>query len=423
MPVPAHRIAALAAPALLAVPLVVGCADAPPVEADAVTYHRDVRPILDQTCARCHTDAGQATSFDEPAAAQALAAAMKARVEDGTMPPPAPDPSCADYEGSEALFLSDEAKATLVAWADAGAPLGDAADAPAAYVPHTTAPFDAELFGEAPYTPTFDTTGNDYRCFVLDVGNEEKTYVTGFEAIVDNPRIVHHVVLWSVASGVELPEEGTDGRPGFACDGFGASSWEFFAGWAPGGRPFLFEEGQGLRMRASTRLVLQMHYYESYDGAAFESDQSGYGLHLADEVDTEIYSFPLGVEDFVIPAGEAYHEEEMIAPWSSDWPDVTLVGVFPHMHTLGTGFDFRVNHADARETCVVDINGWDFHNQQAVRLVEPVPITGGDVIVVQCRWDNSANNPNQEGEPRDVVFGEGTGDEMCYAFTYGYAND
>jgi hypothetical protein len=382
-----------------------------------------VRPILDRSCARCHTDAGFATSFDSPAAAQALAAAMKARVEDGTMPPPAPDPSCADYEGSADLFLSDEAKATIAAWADAGAPLGDPAGAPSDYVPPTSGPFDVELRGSAPYAPSFDETGNDYRCFVLDVGNEDKTWVTGFEAIVDNPRIVHHVVLWSVGTGVELPEEGTDGEPGFACDGFGASSWEFFAGWAPGGRPFLFEEGQGLPMRARTRLVLQMHYYESYDGAEVETDQSGYGLHLADSVETEIFSMPLGVEDFVIPAGEAYHEEEMIVPWQAGWGEVTVVGVFPHMHVLGTGFDFRVNHADASETCVVDLNDWDFHNQQAVRLNEPVTIAGGDVVTVRCQWDNSAANPNQEGEPRDVGFGEGTGDEMCYAFTYGYPNE
>ncbi len=405
---------------LVACGLAPACVGKPEPE---VSYYRDVRPILDQSCARCHTDQGLATSFDTPEAAQALADAMKARTQAGEMPPPAPDPDCADYEGSESLFLSDEAKATIAAWADAGAPLGDPADAPDAAPPLTTAPFDVELRGTAPYTPTFDESGNDYRCFVLDVGNEEKVYVTGFEALVDNPRIVHHVVLWAVDSAVTLPEE-TPGEAGFACDGFGENNWEFFAGWAPGGRPFLFDEGQGMRMRAATRLVLQMHYYESFDGAAAEQDQSGYGLHLVDEVEREIFSFPLGVEDFVIPAGEAYAEEEMILPWQDSWGAVTLVGVFPHMHVLGTGFDFKVHHADASETCVVEMNDWDFHNQQAVQLVEPVPVVGGDVVSVSCQWDNSASNPNQTSSPpADVTFGEGTTDEMCYAFTYGYLDD
>ena len=397
------------------------CAPSAPSEEGGVTYYRDVRPILDQSCARCHTDAGLSTSFDSPEAAQALAGAMKTRVLAGDMPPPAPNPECADYEGSESLFLSEASKATLVAWVDAGAPLGDPTAALSAQAPLTTAPFDTELRGSAPYAPTFDETGNDYRCFVLDVENEEKVYVTGFEALVDNPRIVHHIVLWSVGTSVELPEE-AGGEAGFACDGFGESNWDFFAGWAPGGRPFLFDEGQGIPLRASARLVLQMHYYESFDGAAAEADQSGYGLHLASSVDTEIYSFPLGVEDFVIPAGETYAEEEMIVPWQDSWGAVTIVGVFPHMHTLGTGFDFEVIRPDASETCVVEMNDWDFHNQQAVRLVEPVEVAGGDIVRVSCQWDNSANNPDQTASPpADVYFGEGTGDEMCYAFTYGYA--
>ncbi len=385
------------------------------------TYYRDVRPILDTTCAHCHNAAGIATSFEDPAAVQALASSIQARTAAGTMPPPAPDPSCADYEGSESLFLSDADKATLSAWADAGAPLGDLADAPTEAVSYSTAPFDAELYGSAPYRPTFDASGNDYRCFTLDVGNDDVTYVTGFEALVANPRIVHHVVLWSVGSTTALPDEAA-GESGFACDGFGEGDWEFFAGWAPGGRPVTFAEGQGLRLRASTRLVLQMHYFGSEAGASTEEDHSGFGLHLAEDVEQQLFAMPLGVEDFYLAAGDDNADEEFVIPWGSDWGGVTIVGVFPHMHLLGTGFDFKVNHTDGSETCVVEMNDWDFHNQQAIQLKEEVRIEGGDVITVRCEWDNSAGNPNQTSDPPvEVVFGEGTGDEMCYGFTYGYS--
>jgi hypothetical protein len=401
--------------------LLVGCAAKPAPDAGP-TYYRDVRPVLDETCAHCHTDNGIATSFDDPASVQALATSIQARTAAGEMPPPAPDPDCADYEGSDSLFLSDDDKAMLSDWADAGAPLGDPADAPASSPSFTTAPFDAELYGTAPYTPTFDETGNDYRCFVLDVGNTDKQFVTGFEALVDNPRIVHHVVLWSVGPNTTLPTEG-DGEVGFACDGFGGDGWDFFAGWAPGGKPFLFDEGQGMRLRASTRFVLQMHYFESYDGAAGEQDQSGYGLHLADDVDTEVYAMPLGVQDFTIPAGDADADEEMFIPWQESWGGVTIVGVFPHMHLLGSAFEFNVFHEDGSDTCVTELHDWDFHNQQAVKLNEPIAVTGGDVVSVKCHWDNSAANPNQPNDPpEDISFGEGTGDEMCYAFTYGYTS-
>ena len=42
--------------------------------AEGPTYYKDVRPILDQSCARCHADGGVApVSFDDPATVQALA--------------------------------------------------------------------------------------------------------------------------------------------------------------------------------------------------------------------------------------------------------------------------------------------------------------------------------------------------------------
>lgn len=401
--------------------LLLACQAVP--EDPSPTYYRDVRPVLDQTCARCHTDDGLASSFDDPATVQALAPSIKAQTQSGVMPPPAPDPDCADYEGSEVLFLGDEAKALLAAWADLGAPLGDPADAPAAFTPPTSGPFDVEIFGEGAYAPQFvdpEGAGNDYRCFLLELGNEERSFITGFEALVDNPRIVHHVVLWALDDAVAVPVS-DDGQAGYACGGFGEDGYDFVAGWAPGGGPTIFPEGMGLAIGTNARFALQMHYFDSFDGAEFEVDHSGFGLHLADSVDTRIFQMPLGVEDFLIPAGAAAHEEQMFVPWSASWGAVTVLGTFPHMHLLATGFDFRVTHADATESCVAEMDGWDFHNQASIALKEPVTIEGGDVVTVTCRWDNSAANPNQLFDPpRDVEFGEETNDEMCYAFTYGY---
>ncbi len=383
--------------------------------AATTTYWRDVRPILDRSCARCHTDGGQALSFDDADAVRAMADAIRAATASGRMPPPAPDPACADYEGSAELFLDVDARATLAAWADAGAPLGDPNDAPAPWIAPTLAPFDVTLLGEAPYAPSFGTTGNDYRCFVLDVGNDRRTYVTGFEAIVDRPAIVHHIVAWKVADDATFPDSG-DGKPGFACDGFGQSGWEFFAGWAPGGRPVQFPDGAGMKLERDARLVLQMHYYESYAGASEEVDQSGYGLQLVESVDREVFQFPLGVEDFEVPAGATDHVEQMVVPWPERYGTVTVLGTFPHMHLRGAGFDFRVRHPDATDTCVASMDTWDFHNQQAVMLLEAVRVEGGDVLDVTCRYDNADND-----EP--VSWGERTDQEMCYAFTYGYSGE
>ena len=377
--------------------------------ADDVTYYRDVRPILDRTCARCHTDAGIAPSFDDPAVAVAQAAAMQARTANGTMPPPAPDPDCREYADSDRYFISDADKATIAAWAEAGAPLGDAADAPAAPTPRTIAPFDIELRASAPFTPTFDANGDDYRCFELDLENTSAVYVTGFEALVNNPKIVHHVVLFDSHDQSLGDGTGGDPREGFDCGGFGEDGWEFVTGWAPGGEPVAFANGMGLKLNAGTKLVLQMHYFNSFDGANLEQDQSGYGLTTTESVDERVYMLPVGTYDFTIPAGDADYESSLVFPWT--YGDYDILGVFPHMHTRGSRFSYEIAHADASTSCLVQMNDWDFHNQITALYDAPARITAGDAVSMACHWDNSDN-------PNDVVWGEGTHDEMCFGFTY-----
>lgn len=379
-------------------------------------YHSHVEPLLERSCFRCHHDEGSAPSFEDPAVPLSLAPRIAALVAEGHMPPPAPDPTCRDYAGAESLSLSEPEKALIARWVAAGAPEGDPLPWHRPWEPDTTAPFDAELRGDAPYTPVFGATGNDYRCFPLALGSRDPAYVTGFEALVDEPRLVHHVVLWQVSPAWEAPASG-DGAPGFACGGFGEAGWSFFTGWAPGGRPVTLPDGMGMQVEADARFVLQVHYYDGGDGPL--PDRSGFGLHLAPSVDTVVWQAPLGVEGFVVPAGDADHTETMLLPWA--WGSVALLGVFPHMHVLGTGFDFTVHRGGGGETCVTRMDDWDFHNQQAVLLREPVIVEEGDVIEVTCRWDNSAANPEQPADPpADVPFGEETGEEMCYAFTYAF---
>lgn len=385
-----------------------------------VTWYRDVRPVVDAHCARCHADGGQASSFADPDTARALAPTMAAYVAAGVMPPAAPDPACRDYEGSDGYVLDEAERAVFAAWEAAGAPLGDPADAPPAPPAATeplTAPFDVEVRGGVPYSPDFPADGNDYRCFLHELGNDRDVYLTGLEAMVDQLAIVHHVVLFLNDGGPTDDGSGGDPAEGFACSGLGASGWQFVAAWAPGANPVIFPEASGYRLPAGTQLILQMHYFDSFEGAEDLADRSGYGLHLADSVEREVRQWALGPTDFTIPAGEADHEVTARARWSYGPQDV--LGVWPHMHVLGAGIHERVTHADGSESCLLRQEHWSFHNQVFAGFTEPVRIDDGDTVKLTCTYDNSADNPEQlHDPPRDVGFGEGTGDEMCFGFTY-----
>jgi hypothetical protein len=387
-------------------------------EAEGPVYYGQVDAILSEHCTRCHSTNNQARSFENPVDVQALAPTIAAYVSAMQMPPPVPDPACRDYEGSEHLTLDGGERAVLEAWANQGAPLGEPENASAAIKNTSIAPFDLELKAAAAYSPDFSEDGeNDFRCFTLPMNNPSDLYLTGLEALIDNLAIVHHVVLFDASRGW-ISEDPS----GFACDGFGESSWEFLAGWAPGGGPLDFGPDAGIKLGANTTLVLQMHYYNSFEGADAEQDQSGYGLKVAETVSKEVYSYPLGSYEFTIPAGHPAYTSATLLPWQDRWGVAVVLGVFPHMHLLGSAFEMKVvKGATGESECLIDMNRWNFHNQISALYKEPVQIEGGDAIYLSCTWDNSSGNPNQTSSPPvDVYYGEGTSEEMCFGFSYLY---
>ncbi len=380
------------------------------------TYYADVRPILDRTCARCHNAEGIATSFDDPAVVQGLAATMKAYTQSGYMPPPAPAADCRDYQSSDRFTLSDADKQTLSDWSDAGAPLGDVAASDRDTTLEDLDHYDVELWASQPYTPSF-TPGNvnDYRCFLLDLDNPAPEWITALQAEVDNTRIVHHVVLF-LPDGVEdLYANGVEPHDGFSCSGLGQGNWSTLGAWAPGANPTVLPEGIGIPLPAQAQVILQMHYYNSFDGADHETDQSGYGLQLTDSVDREASNLAAGPTSFTIPAGDPAYTTKKNYRWDQD---SEVLAVWPHMHLLGSGFEESITHADGSEECLMRMDAWDFHNQVTANFLAPAELAPGDHLHVQCTYDNSADNPNQVNDPpQDVRFGEGTTDEMCFGFT------
>jgi hypothetical protein len=98
----------------------------------------------------------------------------------------------------------------------------------------------------------------------------------------------------------------------------------------------------------------------------------------------------------------------------------TVIGVIPHMHTLGKEISVRLTRGlTGEDVCLANIPKWDFHWQQVYQYAEDdhVPLFFGDTIHLSCIYDNStANQPVVNGvrqEPRQVGWGEGTLDEMC----------
>src|SRR3954471_4794960 len=98
-------------------------ADTPP------TFYKDVLPILQNNCQTCHRPGEVAPmsliSYDE---ARPWARSIKTKTTAKQMPPWFADPDAGVFSNERKLTSKDID--TLAAWADAGAPAGNAKDAP-----------------------------------------------------------------------------------------------------------------------------------------------------------------------------------------------------------------------------------------------------------------------------------------------------
>jgi hypothetical protein len=435
--------AGLVAKALLVVTMLakaVGCGgddDGPPGGGtpDAgpapVTFWQNAKPILDAKCIGCHSSGGIApfnlTDYDSAYEQRAF---IKDAVKSRVMPPWLAGDGCDDYEGDRRL--TDAQIATLVAWVDQGAPIGDASKPGAAIDPGPEIQLsrvDRTIGLAAPYMMSI--TPDEYRCFVLDWPETTTKYLTGFRANPGNKAIVHHVIAYyaspaNVAEAQKLDSDAPgDGYPCFGGPGF-KGNW--LGSWAPGSRGSDFPAGTGLKIESGSKVVVQIHY--NAQGTALAMDQTTVDFKLDDSVAREARIQPfadpqwLNAKTMNIPAGE----KDVKHAFAADLSAVTggkpfdLYSVGFHQHQLGVGGRVELRRADGTSDCLLDIPRWDFHWQGSYQLAAPKRVTPGDQLSIECHWDNTAaNQPTIGGvqlPPKDVNWGEGTGDEMCLSGFY-----
>jgi hypothetical protein len=97
----------------------------------------------------------------------------------------------------------------------------------------------------------------------------------------------------------------------------------------------------------------------------------------------------------------------------------TIYGVAGHMHLRGRDIKVELDPGTPEQRLLLHIPAWDFHWQDVYYLQHPIRVGPGNRIRVTCTFDNSApDQPVVNGkplQPRYVLWGEGTTDEMCLA--------
>ncbi len=398
----------------------------------AVTFHRDVRPLLETHCASCHRAGGIGPfvlGYDKDEwvdTAAPWAGAVVEAVKSRAMPPWKPDPACRDYAHSRRL--SDEQVAVFTGWAEAGFAEGDAKDyvAPRAATGGSLGEASLTLEPEQAYAPNVRRP-DDYRCFLLPTRFDEESYLVATDVTPGAARWVHHVILYTVdAAGTKNAEDldAAEQGPGYTCfGGPGVERSQNVGGWVPGMVPNMTPQDSARVLPAGTRLIMQVHYNTSAlaDGEKPDADQTRAKLWLMPKGKVpafRINTIPLANTGIKIAAGDADSVQTKTFSVSAAG---TIVGVLPHMHTLGKRIEVQRDDDDA---CLVRIEDWDFNWQQGYRFTDDafLEVARGDSLTLTCAYDNSGKrgsshtNDAEHMEPVDVRWGEGTADEMCLSY-------
>jgi mono/diheme cytochrome c family protein len=451
---------------------------APATAAAAVpSFAKEVAPIIRGKCASCHRLGGIAPfAFGTEAEVARQAALIVAAVGDGRMPPWPPGRSSPHFVGQDARTLSATQRQTVLRWARAqlinpGAPRKRTPVGTPPTLPAQARSGEAllALAPASPYKPVSrNKATDDYRCFLLDPGLAEDSFVTSTRIEPGVAALVHHVILfrvtpesvtdaerldreapgqgWTCFGGTGVRQGGVRGATGF----LDSAGW--ISAWAPGSRGDRQADGTGVLLKKGSRIVMQVHY-NLLNGIKTDETRALLTTVPATTgltpVETTLLPAPVelacakgeqgplcdrtaaqfeqikkyGPEAGLIPTGllalcAKDPSKPPTGPVSTcvrtlERP-TTIRSVAGHMHLLGTSIRIELNPGTDRAKLLLEIPRWDFHWQGAYVLARPVEARAGDVVRVTCRFDASRRtSAKPRTAPRYTLWGEGTTDEMC----------
>ena len=385
---------------------------APPVAADAVTFTKDIAPLLVAHCATCHRPRAIAPfsllTYDD---ARPWARAIKQATRTRSMPPWKPELGYSDaFVGDRRL--SDAQIELIARWVDAGAPEGDPTDRPP--LPEWPEGWrlgepDLVIDLSEPYMLRAD--GDDVlRKFAIPIPISDMRYVQGLEFEPGNRRVVHHANLRidrtpaSRQLDAEAPEPGYEGVTAFDArypDGH-------FLGWTPGQVRPLAADGMAWRLHPGSDMLLELHLMPSGQP---EVVRSRIGFFFTDEAPTKHpFTIRLGKQNLDIPPDvpDYLSRDRYVLP-----VDVEVYGVQPHAHYLATRVQGWATLPDGTRQGLISITDWDFDWQDSYRYIEPFFLPKGTELTMEFTYDNSLGNPrNPRASPERVTWGQKSWNEM-----------
>ena len=388
-----------------------------------VTFAEDVATIIQENCQICHQPGGigpmALRSYEE---VRPWAPMIRERVASHEMPPYAYDRDIGIQDLQQDWRLSEEEIATIVAWADQGAALGDPANLPP---PIQLASADewrmAAEFGPpdivvgTPGIIEVPTAGNDMwysPIMPTDLAEERCIKALQVKPGVGNAKsVVHH----ANSTFQLLLEDGTYERAGRSTE------------YAMGKFGEILPEGTCRTIPAEAWVSWSIHLFPGgvgggATGEAIEGNivELGIWLHPADyeweyKQDLNSYSAQRSGGELVMPP----HGTAMTTGYHSFDHPVRIDQFQPHGHLRLLHASLEVFYPETRRTEVISmVTNWSatWHHSHIYGDDSAPLVPAGAVLIVKQWYDNTVNHPNNPDPDQWVAGGSRTADEMSHAW-------
>ena len=380
----------------------------------AVTFTKDVAPILQRSCQNCHRPGQMAPmSLLTYQDVRPWVRSIKQRVVGREMPPWGIDPHIGLQSFKNDPSLRQDEIDTIVRWVDNGAPMGNVADMPKARQ------FDdsdrwhigkPDLIVTSPKHVVPSEAADWWGSYYVETGLTEDRYIKAIESKPGNTAVVHHLLTYAVDPDASGDSNGDDSS---------AEAGEFLNEFAVGKNGDVFPEGTGRLLRAGSKIKFDFHYHSV---GKEMSDQSQLGIVLYPKGYTPkhvVYSKQLGqpTEPLDIPGGSTWVRSDGYTRFNKPG---RITAFQPHMHTRGKRQCIELIYPD-NKTEQINCADWSFNwHIVAVYADDVAPIYPAGTVLHVISWhDNSAGKGNPD--PRNWVgSGQRTIDEMGFAWITWY---
>jgi len=414
---------------------------------DAVTYSKDVAPILYQHCVICHHANDIAPmSLMNYKEVRPWARAIREKVVQRVMPPWYGDPQ--SHEFSNDPRLSEAEIAIIQEWVENGAPEGNPGDLPPAPALTVGWHMQPDVVFSIPEHLVPAGQQDDYEVIFVPTNFREDRWFQATEVSPGDRRVVHHVnvnvlsaedadrqqrfakpghktnafrfVTGTVShTKLDAPvvDDGCSSPDGGALPGSPAGDWTVQPGiYLPGHMPEVQPPGYAIKIPKGSYLMFDIHY----NNRLLEDvkDRTSIGLIAEKEqLNGEVGLLDIENEMFLIPPDASDHK--VTACYTLD-RDVLAIAMTAHMHFRGKSMKTEAFYPDGHSEVLLNVPKYDFRWQQTYVLKKQSFLQKGTRLFVTAYFDNSVNNPLNPDHTRTIRWGEPSDEEMM-AFWLQYA--